>query len=78
MKKPTLWFPTRSDTKRAVQPQKKARSLKFRIQEEEGLYFPVAKTRALISFTVTAKLICVFVFAYATCWVSHEAAQLSK
>ena len=25
----------------------------------------VAKTRALISFAVTAKLICVFVFAYA-------------
>ena len=24
----------------------------------------------------TAKLICVFVFAYADCWFSHEAAQL--
>ena len=28
-----------------------------------------------ISFAVTAKLICVFVFAYADCWFSHEAAQ---
>ena len=36
----------------------------------------VAKTKALISFAVTAKLICVFVFAYADSWFSHEAAQL--
>ena len=35
----------------------------------------VAKTKALISFAVTAKLICVFVFPYADCWFSHEAAQ---
>ena len=32
------------------------------------------KTKALISFAVTAKLICVFVFAYAKCWFSHDAA----
>ena len=38
----------------------------------------VAKTKALISFAVTAKLICVFVFAYADCWFSHEAAQMSE
>ena len=31
----------------------------------------VPKTKALISFAVTAKLICVFVFAYANCWFSH-------
>ena len=31
---------------------------------------------ALISFAVTAKLICVFVFGYADCWFSHEAAHL--
>ena len=30
----------------------------------------------LISFAVNAKLICVFVFAYANCWFSHEAAQI--
>ena len=29
---------------------------------------------ALISFVVTAKLICAFVFAYADCWFSHGAA----
>ena len=32
----------------------------------------------LISFAVTAKLICVFVFAYADCWFSHEAAQIFR
>ena len=36
----------------------------------------MAKTKALISFAVTAKLICAFVFAYADCWFSHEAAHL--
>ena len=25
-----------------------------------------------MSFTVTAKLICIFVFAYADCWFSYE------
>ena len=34
----------------------------------------VAKTKALISFVVTAKLICVFVFAYANIRFSHDAA----
>ena len=33
--------------------------------------FRVVKTKALISFAVTAKLICVFVFAYANCWFSQ-------
>ena len=37
----------------------------------------VAKTKALISFAVSAKLICVFVFAYADCWFSHEAAHMT-
>ena len=37
----------------------------------------VAKIKALISFEVTAKLICVFVFAYADCLVSCAAAQVN-
>ena len=36
----------------------------------------VAKTKALISFAVTAKLICVFVFAYAKIRFSYVAAHL--
>ena len=35
----------------------------------------MARTKALISFTVTAKLICVFVFVYAKSRFSHDAAQ---
>ena len=30
----------------------------------------------LVAKTVTAKLICVFVFAYANCWFSHAAAHI--
>ena len=40
------------------------------------LSIQVAKTKALISFAVTAKLICVFVFAYAKSWFSHDAALI--
>ena len=36
----------------------------------------MAKTKALISFAVTAKLICVFVFAYAKIRFSHVAAHI--
>ena len=56
-------FPTRSDENRPVQSQKNARSLKFRIKEEEGLYIIcVMKTKVLISCAVTAHLICAFVY----------------
>ena len=34
------------------------------------------KTKALISFAVTLKLICVFVFSYAKRWFSHDAAHM--
>ena len=36
----------------------------------------MAKTKVLNSFSVTAKLICVFVFAYAENRFSHDAAQI--
>ena len=36
----------------------------------------VAKTKALISLAVTAKLICIFVFAYAKKRFSHDTAQI--
>ena len=49
-------------------------------KEKRDCTIGVAKTKALISFAVTAKLtaklICAFVLAYADCWFSHEAAQL--
>ena len=37
----------------------------------------LAKTKALISCAVTAQLICIFVFAYAKCRFSHNAAQIT-
>ena len=46
----------------------------FRKKRDCTIY--VAKTKGLISFAVTAKLICVFVFAYAKGRFSHDAAQL--
>ena len=39
MRKSTFWSSTWSDTNRAVQPQKMARGLKFRISELDGLYY---------------------------------------
>ena len=36
----------------------------------------VAKTKALISFALTAKLICVFVFAYTKSRFSHKETQI--
>ena len=36
----------------------------------------VVKTKALISFAVTTKLICTFVFAYANWCFSHDAAHI--
>ena len=44
MRKPTIWVLTRSDTNRAVQSQKKVRSLKFWIEEEE-LYYPCSENK---------------------------------
>ena len=46
MRKPVLGFPTRSDTNWAVQRQKIARSLKFRIYAEEGFYYLCSKNKS--------------------------------
>ena len=45
MGKPNSWFPNRSDTNRAAQSQKQARSLKFRIKVEEELYYPSSENK---------------------------------
>ena len=39
MRKPTLWFPTWSDTNQAQKLQKMARGLAFRIYKIEGSYY---------------------------------------
>ena len=51
-----------------------ARGSKFRKRDST---IRVAKTKALISFAVTAMLICVFVFAYAKSRFSHDEAQIT-
>ena len=50
----------------------------FVYRKKRGYTIRVAKTKALISFTVTAKLICVFVFVYAKSRFSHYAAQFKE
>ena len=45
MRTPTFWFPIWSDTNQAVQSQKLARGLKFRIKEVEGLYYPCSENK---------------------------------
>ena len=47
----------------------------FGFRKKRKCTIQVAKTKALISFAVTAKLICVFVFAYAKIQFSHVAAH---
>ena len=76
MRKPTFWFPTWSDTNDAVQLQKMVRGLKFEFRKKRDHTIYVAKTKALISFAVIAKLICIFVFAYAKRWFSHDGAHI--
>ena len=49
---------------------------RLEILDLESRGIRVAKTKALISFAVTAKLICVFVFAYAKSRFSHDEAHI--
>ena len=67
MRKPTFWFPTWSDTNQAVQLQKLARGLKFRIKKVEGLFYQCSENKGADQ--------CVFIFAYAKRWFSHDAAN---
>ena len=76
MRKPMFWFPTWSDTNQAVQLQKMTRGLKFRIKKVEGLFYLCSENKGADQLRGTAKLICVFVFAYEKCWFSHDAAQM--
>ena len=45
MRKPTKRIRNRSDTNRAVHAQKQARSLKFRIQEEEEVHYSCSENK---------------------------------
>ena len=76
VRKPVFGFSDHVRHKPAVQSQKMAISLKFLFRKQRNCTSYVAKTKALISLVVTAKLICVFAFAYAKSRFSHDEAQL--
>ena len=51
-------------------------ALNFGFRKKRDCTIRVAKTKTLISFAVTTKLICVFVFPYAKIRFSHNAANI--
>ena len=67
-------FPTRSDTNRALLPQKMARDLKFRILVVEEMYYLCSENKG--ACYRTAQLVCAFVFAFAKSRFSHDAAHM--
>ena len=72
MRKRFSGFLAWSHKNRAVKPLKMARGLKFRIKQVEGLCYLCSETKG----AVTAKLICVFVFANAKSRFSHDGAHI--
>ena len=48
----------------------------FEFRKKGNFTIHVANIKALISFAVTAKLICAFVFAYGDCLFSHALAHI--
>ena len=68
-----MWFPNRSDTNQPVKSQKQASGLKFWFQEE-GLYYLYRENKG--AEQLRSKLICAFIFAFADCWYSQEAAHM--
>ena len=76
MRKQTFWFSTWSDTNQAVQLQKMARGLKFRIWKVEGLYYLCSENKGADQLRGYREADLRFFFAYAKCWFSHDAAQI--
>ena len=68
--------PTRSDTIQTAKPQKMARGWKFWNKGVEELYYLCSENKVLISYAVTAQLICAFVVVYAKSRFSHNAAPI--
>ena len=69
MRKPSMWFPTRSDTNQAVQAQKMARGWKFWIYKVEELYYPCSENKGAdqLRSYCEADLICIFGLVYVDC-----------
>ena len=65
-------------TKTSLHSQRsRLETINFGFKKKRNCTICVAKIKALISFAVTTKLICAFVFAYADCLFSCAVAQLS-
>ena len=70
MRKPTFWFLTWSDTNQAVQLQKMARGVQFRM----GLYYLCSENKGadqLRGYREADLRLC-----FRICWFSHDAAHL--
>ena len=48
----------------------------FGFRKNVQLYYLFSETKMLIRLAVTTRLICVFAFAYAKSWFSHDTAQI--
>ena len=75
MGKPTMWFPNRFNTIRAVQAQM-ARRLKFRILVEAELYYPSSENKGADQLRSNCESDLRHCFAYADCWFSHVVARI--
>ena len=69
MRKPIFSIIDQADTNRAVMPQKMARGLKVRMQEEEGLFYLCSENKG-------ADQLHSYCFAYAKSRFSHDASQI--
>ena len=73
VRKPTMWILTQT---RLCSHRIWLETWNLGLRKKRDCTIPVAKTKTLISLAVTAKLICVFVFAYAKHWFSHDTAHM--
>ena len=77
MRIPTIWVSDQVRHKQSCTVTEDGQRLEILDLKSRGICsISVSKTKALISFAVTAKLICTFAFACADCWFSHVTAQI--
>ena len=76
MRKPTFWFPTWSDTNQAVQLQKMARGLKFRLKKVEGLYYLYSENKGTDQLRGYREADLCLCFRKCKRWFSHDTAQI--
>ena len=76
MRKSTMRFLIMSEKNELCKHRKWIETGNLGIRKKRNCTIHVVKIKALISFAVTAKLICVFVLAYANCWFCHDVAHI--